>query len=221
MKRRARGVDDFAEDTMNDPLFGNKAAAAVLSALLLIVGLPVVAHSVYAGSSHGGGHGGDHGGKEAQVFPQYPVELDFGPSIVVETKVADLGTMMASAETARGEKGVRACASCHSFNEGGPHLQGPNLWNVIGRPIASAEGYGAYSSALKGKGGVWTYEAMSAFLYNSQEYAPGTAMNQKIKKDAKRADILAYLGSLSADPIPFPEPAPAEPEAPSADPAGE
>ncbi len=214
---------------MNDPLFGNKAAAAVLSALLLVVSLPVVAESIYGGGGHDGGHGSenaaghaaDHGSKEAQLFPQYPVELDFGPSIVVETKTADLGTMMASAEMVRGEKGVRACASCHSFNEGGPHLQGPNLWNVIGRPIASAEGYGAYSAALQSKEGVWTYEDMSAFLYNSQEYAPGTAMNQKIRKDAKRADILAYLGSLSANPIPFPEPAPIEATSENAEPAGE
>ena len=197
---------------MKDPLFSNKLAFCALAALLLVVGLPVVSESFFG--DHGGGHGkahadnGDHGEEQLYAFPQYPVDIDLGGAGVVKVvKKVDLGTMMASADNSRGQRAVAACAACHSFNEGGANLQGPNLWNIVGRPIAGLASYTNYSSALKEKGGVWTYEALSELLYNSQEYAPGTVMQQKIKKDGKRADILAYLGSLSTDPVPFPKPA--------------
>ena len=56
-----------------------------------------------------------------------------------------IGTLLASADADDGADGqARKCQSCHTFNEGGANGQGPNLWGVVGRPIASHEGF-AYS----------------------------------------------------------------------------
>ncbi len=61
----------------------------------------------------------------------------------------DMGAIMASAEEAAGEKVAKKCASCHTFEQGGANKNGPNLWNLLNRPIASAGGY-SYSDAMQG-----------------------------------------------------------------------
>ena len=54
-------------------------------------------------------------------------------------------------------------------------------------------------------GDVWSYENLNAFLTKPADYAPGTKMNfAGIRTAEERADILAYLQTLSADPVPFP-----------------
>ena len=75
----------------------------------------------------------------------------------------DLGTLLAAADPARGERTAQVCAACHSFGAGEPNRVGPNLHGVVGRPIAAHAGF-AYSPALAGAGGRWTYEALDHFL---------------------------------------------------------
>ncbi|MEJ2026964.1 MAG: c-type cytochrome [Limibacillus sp.] len=120
--------------------------------------------------------------------------------------------LLASADAAAGEKVVKKCAACHSFDEGGPNKVGPGLWDVVGREIASHEGY-SYSSALKDKGGTWDYAALAGFLSDPKGWAPGTKMSfAGIKKDEELANLIAYLRSLSNDPEPLPDNAAATPE---------
>lgn len=197
---------------MKDPLFGNKIAAAILTTLLLAFGLPIVITTLTKVFSH---HGHGEFDPENPFHLAYiPAQVDIGPAEPgnAPAEVADLGTLLAAADVSRGERASGLCGSCHSFDEGGANGIGPNLWNIVGRQVAGVSGFG-YSSALQGFGGEWSYDRLDAYLENSQEYVPGTQMAQKINKPAKRADILAYLGSLSNDPVPFPEPAaPAEEE---------
>jgi cytochrome c len=99
---------------------------------------------------------------------------------------------------------VRKCASCHSFDKGGPNRVGPNLHEVVGRPKASKPDFN-YSAALKSKGGEWTFEDINAFIQNPKAYANGTTMVfAGIAQAGERADILAYLRSLSDSPKPLP-----------------
>ena len=114
--------------------------------------------------------------------------------------------MLAAADVAAGKKSARKCSACHTFDEGGANKIGPNLWNIVNRPIAS-DGDFAYSKALKGKaGGTWTYEELDAFLAKPKAYAPGNKMTfPGFKKVGARADMIAYLRSLSGSPAALPE----------------
>ena len=112
--------------------------------------------------------------------------------------------MLASADPDAGAKVARKCKACHSLDKGGPNKVGPNLWDVVGRPVASHEGY-SYSDALESLGGEWTYDRLSAFLRSPKEFAPGTKMGfAGIRKEQDRANLLAYLRTLSDNPKPLP-----------------
>ncbi len=88
------------------------------------------------------------------------------------------------------------CATCHTFKKGGGTLVGPNLFGVVGRPIASVAGY-SYSTALKKLKGDWTPESLNAWLRNPSSYAPGTMMTfAGLKSDSDRQGVIDYLESL-------------------------
>ena len=113
--------------------------------------------------------------------------------------------LLADADLEAGQKATRVCAACHSFEEGGPNKIGPGLWGVVGRDIASHEGF-SYSDALAQKDGVWDYETLDHYLANPREWAPGTKMAfAGVRKPEDRAGIILYLRSLAAEPEPLPE----------------
>jgi cytochrome c len=109
--------------------------------------------------------------------------------------------MIAEADVARGQKLSKACAACHSFEQGGPNGVGPNLWNIVGREKQSVPGF-TYSGTLNTHGGdVWTYAELNKFLWKPKKYAPGTKMNYVgIKKPEDRAAMVAWLRTLSHNP---------------------
>ena len=118
---------------------------------------------------------------------------------------ASLPALLANASAERGQQGTRVCMACHSFEQGGPNKIGPGLWDVVGREIASHEGF-SYSSALSEKAGAWDYESLDAYLMDPRSWAPGTKMAfAGVKKPEDRADVILYLRSLSEDPEALPE----------------
>lgn len=130
-----------------------------------------------------------------------------------------LPVLLAAADAAAGENVAKRCAACHTFDKGGAAKIGPNLWGVVGAPHGHMEGF-AYSDAIAGIEGNWDYEGLDHFIASPKDYAPGTKMTfAGIKKPAERANLLAYLQSLSDSPVPFPAPS-AEDQA-AADPAVE
>lgn len=127
-----------------------------------------------------------------------------------EPALPDIGALLANADPAAGEAQTRACAACHTFEKGGANKVGPNLWDIVERPVASHEGFN-YSSAMQGHGGNWTFEELNGFLLNPRQWVPGTAMSYAgLKNDKNRADLIAYLATLSDNPKPFPAPQAAE-----------
>ncbi|TDH63340.1 cytochrome c family protein [Dankookia rubra] len=112
---------------------------------------------------------------------------------------------MASADPEKGGALFRRqCAVCHSANEGGKNGVGPNLYDVVGKPHGHLEGFN-YSAALKGKQGPWNYEELNHWLLAPAKYAPGTRMGFVGLKDVQdRANVIAYLRSLSPNPQPLP-----------------
>ncbi len=198
-------ADQNQRDQQGDPLLFNKIAGAVLAALLLVFGLPQLANAII---------GGGHHGKSDELHLAYCcVELEFAShgGGGEEEAPFDLGAALAAADPASGQRRSAICASCHTFDKGGATGTGPNLWDIVGREVGVVGDFG-YTGALKAIGGVWTYERLDAYIKNSQEYVPGTAMVQRFPRDAQRVDILAYLGTLSDSPVAFPEPAAPAPE---------
>src|SRR6478735_10391686 len=110
-------------------------------------------------------------------------------------------------QTASAEKGAAAakkCAACHTFDKVGPNRVGPNLYGIVGDHKGEGRGFN-FSAALKAKGGTWTDDDLNKFIANPKGFVPGTAMGfAGIPKDSERADVIAYLHTLSDNPVPLP-----------------
>lgn len=108
----------------------------------------------------------------------------------------------AQGDVAEGEKVFRKCMACHTVEENGPSRVGPNLHGVVGRTTATMENY-AYSDAMKNmgeEGHVWSAEELDTYLENPRQAVPGTKMAfVGLKKPEERANVIAYLQSLSPD----------------------
>jgi cytochrome c len=173
----------------------NKILGAVLGTCLFLVALNIAAGAVFTpGKMAKPGYEiavPDHKPGGAQTAPAAPADQPIEP-------------LLASADIARGEDSAKKCAACHTFTKGGQKLVGPNLWGVIGRAKASLPDFN-YTPALKGKGGNWTVADLNQFITNPRGSVPGTAMTfGGVPRAGERADLIAYLNSLSDSPAPLP-----------------
>ena len=116
------------------------------------------------------------------------------------------GTVAAqSGEPAKGERLFnQQCKTCHTVDKGGANKVGPNLWSIVGRKKASHDGF-SYSSALQSKGGDWSYEDINHMIVKPQGYVRGTKMAfAGLAKEQDRADVIAFLRTMSDNPAPLP-----------------
>lgn len=126
-----------------------------------------------------------------------------------EAAVTPIATLLASADAGAGEAVFKKCQACHSGEKGGPNKVGPDLWDIVNRPVAGHEGF-SYSAGMKtfAEGGkTWDFEHLNHFLLAPKKYVAGTAMGfAGLKKDDERANLIAYLRTLSDNPAPLPSP---------------
>ncbi|WP_082507693.1 c-type cytochrome [Methylobacterium sp. Leaf113] len=171
----------------------NKVAGAALGALLFAVGSGFVAELIYHPKP---------AGNAGYALPEPQPKAAGGGA--PEAKVEPLPIRLASATVDKGQSAAKKCASCHSFEKGGPNKVGPHLWGVVDRQRAHEPGF-EYSAALKEKGGTWTYDELDHFLANPKGYVPGTKMAfAGITSPTERADVIVYLRSLADTPAPLP-----------------
>ncbi|WEX77597.1 cytochrome c family protein [Sinorhizobium numidicum] len=135
---------------------------------------------------------------------------DAGAAGGEEAKSEPIAPMLAKADASAGEAVFKKCASCHTVEKGGANKVGPNLWDVVNRPVASHEGF-SYSAGMKtfSEGGkvVWDYDHLSYFLEAPKKHVPGTAMGfAGLKKADERANLLAWLREQADSPAPLPTP---------------
>ncbi len=126
------------------------------------------------------------------------------PSAAAAAPAVPVAALLAKADPAKGQADTKVCATCHSFDKGAPAKVGPNLYGVVGRAKGSEAGF-AYSDAMKAKGGDWTFDDLNSFITSPKTFVPGTKMGFAGEPDAgKRADIIAYLRTLSDSPVALP-----------------
>lgn len=137
----------------------------------------------------------------------YIVETSGNAQVDQDTKVTvqiDIVDLLSKANASRGADLVKKCSICHDFTKGGANRVGPNLWNIVENKKAHSPTF-VYSKALLAKGGTWTYEDLYHMIHKPTEYIPGTKMNFiGFKKPEDVADVIAYLRSLSDNPVPLP-----------------
>jgi cytochrome c len=172
----------------------NKILGALLGTCLVLVAVHIASGAIF------------EGGKPAK--PGYAIEVKAetpqagAPEAAKETPIA---TLLASASAERGANVAKQCQACHNFQEGAGKKIGPDLYNVVGRKVASASDFN-YSAPLKAKGGDWSFDALNAWLTKPSAFVPGTAMTfAGISNEKQRADLIAYLDTLSPNPVPLPK----------------
>lgn len=192
----------------------NKLIGGLLGTVFVVFSVGIVSDALFA--------------SPAPEKPGFAIEAteepaEGGPAApAAEAKpIADL---LANANVEAGAAVFKKCQACHSGEKGGPNKVGPDLWDVVDRPVASHEGF-AYSAGMKeySKAGAekWTYENLDHFLLSPKKDVKGTAMGfAGLPKDEDRANVIAYLRTLSDNPKPLPTPgasaaAPAEGAAPA------
>jgi cytochrome c len=146
--------------------------------------------------------------------PGYAIEAtepeEGGAAGAPAAEAKPIAELLAHADPKAGEAIFKKCQACHSGEKGGPNKVGPDLWDIVDRPVAEHEGF-SYSAGMKefSKGGTehWTYDNLNHFLTSPKNFVKGTAMGfAGLKKDEDRANVIAYLRTLSDNPKPLPEP---------------
>ena len=184
----------------------NKIIGAVLGTAIFIFVVRLVAENVYE--------------TEKPAKPGYTVEgvaeENAGSAAPVAETMPDWGTVLAKADVGAGKTVSMKCEQCHDLSPAKTTKIGPPTYGVVGRARAAVAGF-QYSSAMKAKGGEWTFDELFKFIKSPGSYIPGTKMSfAGISRAEDRINLIAFLRTNSDSPIAIPPPAPVA-AAPAAD----
>lgn len=107
-----------------------------------------------------------------------------------------------AADPEAGKLAFKKCMACHMVGDNAKNRVGPILSGVVGRQAGTLEGF-KYSAAMTEAGTtglIWDEATLNAYLAAPKAVVPGTRMAfAGIKDEAERADIIAYLATMSTD----------------------
>lgn len=122
--------------------------------------------------------------------------MGFAPVVALVAAVALPAVAAAAGDPVKGKTVFARCMACHKVDPSGANGLGPNLYGVVGRPVASAKGF-TYSAAMTKKGGKWTPTELDAYLAAPSKVVPGNKMIfMGLPNKADRDDLIAYLASV-------------------------
>lgn len=111
----------------------------------------------------------------------------------------------------RGKAVFKKCAACHKIGASAKNSVGPVLNNVLGRQAGSFAGYKYGKSMLAAgqKGLVWTPETVFAYLASPKVFLKEflgdpkakAKMALSLKKQDDRKNVIAYLHTISTQPV--------------------
>jgi cytochrome c len=183
----------------------NKILGAVLGTCLVLVAMHIASGAIFTPSVPA------KPGYEIAVKEEQPAQ-----GAAAAPAEVPIETMLPTATVQAGESDAKVCLTCHNMGKGQGSKVGPDLYGVVGRPIASVEGFN-YSAALKAKGGNWTFDELNKWLANPRADVSGTLMTfAGLPSEKQRADVIDYLNSNSDSPLPLPQAAQAAPANPPA-----
>ena len=181
----------------------NKVLGAILGTCLVLLALNIAAGALFA--------------PEKPAKPGYAIAAkapEGGEQKAAAPQVAPIAVRLAKASIEKGQATAKQCQACHTFEKGGPNRVGPNLWNIVDDERGKDRNGFNFSTAMKTKGGKWTFDELDKFLTDPRGYVSGTAMTfAGIKNDQQRADVIDYLHTLSDNPVALPTAAEAAPPA--------
>jgi len=188
----------------------NKIAFCVLGTGLALIGLNEASHAFFPHTEHA---------KDGYFIEVPDAPASGEATVAVAEGPRDYFKLISAASAEAGKEVAVKCLQCHKFEEGAGTLTGPDLFGIVGRPIASVSGfkYSTGPGSMSEQEGVWDYARLDHYLENPKKNVPGTAMNFiGLKKQQDRANILAYLRTLTnGEPVPLPEPLPEQPVVPA------
>ena len=103
----------------------------------------------------------------------------------------------AGGDVPRGQQLYEArCGGCHSV---AADRIGPRHAGVFGRRAGSVAGFD-YSPALQRAAVVWDARTLDRWLADPEALLPGQRMGYRLMDAAERADVIAYLATLTSPP---------------------
>jgi len=181
-----------------DSFQGTKYAGAFLGAVFVVMTVGLLSEAIFY-----------HPAPEKPGYVIKAAETSAPAASSAPAAPVEIAPLLASASPEKGQAIFKRCQACHDGTKGGPNKVGPNLWGVVGRPIASHPGF-SYSAGMKKfaeEHKNWTYQLISEFVTDPRKEVPGTAMGfAGLPKPEERADLLSFLRTLSDNPEPLPSP---------------
>jgi len=99
-------------------------------------------------------------------------------------------------DAVKGAKVYKKCVSCHMIGDKAKNRVGPQLNGIIGRAIASVDGY-KYSKAMVKYAAAeknWNETNLDAYLTKPSKVVKGGRMAfAGLRKETDRANVIAYL----------------------------
>jgi cytochrome c len=103
----------------------------------------------------------------------------------------------------RGERAFQYCYSCHSVQPGETNLEGPNLRGIVGRKIATQDGF-PYSPAMRAfaqREDRWSEALLQRYLAFPYRVVPKTSMAfPGMTEESERTDLIAFLRTTGRQP---------------------